>query len=97
GLDPIDTVDEFCRLFPHGDRRVNTTIRELAEIVASPSEYRDEFDHEDRRGSAGAVRPAPASAVWYAPLLQAGRALWVKIGSLVPQQARPGRSPRTSI
>src|ERR671913_938849 len=45
GLDPIDTVDEFCRLFPQGDRRARATIREIAEIVATPSEYRDEFSH----------------------------------------------------
>ena len=25
GLDAIDTVDEFCRLFPHGDRRMQST------------------------------------------------------------------------
>src|SRR5918994_214249 len=37
GLDPIDTVDEFCRLFPQGDRRANSTIKEIASIVAEPS------------------------------------------------------------
>jgi hypothetical protein len=42
GFDPIDTVDEFCRLFPQGDRRAGPTIGEIAAIVASPSEYRDE-------------------------------------------------------
>jgi transcriptional regulator with XRE-family HTH domain len=53
GLDPIDTVDEFCRLFPEvGDRRVHGTITEIAAIIAAPSEYRDEFSHEfDRRGA----------------------------------------------
>ena len=35
GLDPIDTVDEFCRLFPQGDRRANSTIKEIASIVAA--------------------------------------------------------------
>ncbi len=57
GLDTIDTVEEFCRLFPQGDRRVQATIQEMASIVASPSEYRDEFTHADgvdRR--AGALR-----------------------------------------
>src|SRR5918993_4867502 len=44
GLDPIDTVDEFCRLFPHGDRRAYSTLREFATIVAEPPGYRDEFD-----------------------------------------------------
>jgi len=50
GLDPIDTVDEFCRLFPQGDRRAGGTVQEIAAIVAHDSEYRDEFSHDvDRR------------------------------------------------
>jgi transcriptional regulator with XRE-family HTH domain len=48
-LDPVDTVDEFCRLFPHGDRRSGSTIEGIASIVASPSEYRDEFAHPQGR------------------------------------------------
>ena len=28
-LDPVDTVDEFCRLFPQGDRRAGGTIQEI--------------------------------------------------------------------
>src|SRR6186997_1068230 len=43
GLDPDDTVDDFCRLYPQGDRRARGTILEMAEIVASPPGYRDEF------------------------------------------------------
>lgn len=49
GLDPVDTVDEFCRLFPHGDRRVRETMHDIAAIVAHPSEYRDEVRDVDRR------------------------------------------------
>ena len=50
GLDPIDVVEEFCRLFPQGDRRTHGTIQEMASIVAHPSEYRDEVAPElDRR------------------------------------------------
>ena len=37
GLDAIDTVDEFCRLFPQGDRRMASTVQEVAAIVAHPS------------------------------------------------------------
>ena len=44
GFDPIDTVDEFCRLFPQGDRRAGPTIEEIAAIVVSPSNYRDDLD-----------------------------------------------------
>ena len=53
GLDPIDTVNEFCRLFPHGDRRLQPTMEQMASIVASASVYRDEFSLPDRRQGAG--------------------------------------------
>ena len=49
GLDPADTVDEFCRLFPHGDRRARDTMREIAAILSQPSTYRDEDREVDRR------------------------------------------------
>lgn len=72
GLDPDDTVDEFCRLFPEGDRRSQPTIEEIASIVATTSQYRDGFDPaEDRRLSSqtlGASRRA-----WHATALDAAR------------------------
>ena len=37
GLDPIDTVDEFCKLFPQGDRRAEGTFRDFAAIIAHAS------------------------------------------------------------
>jgi hypothetical protein len=52
GLDPVDTVNEFCRLFAHGDRRLQPTMEQMARIVASVSEYRDEFPVADRRQNA---------------------------------------------
>lgn len=33
GLDADDVVDEFCRLFPHGDRRAARLIKAQAEII----------------------------------------------------------------
>ncbi len=33
GADPESTVDEFCRWFPQGDRRLERTVREHATIV----------------------------------------------------------------
>jgi transcriptional regulator with XRE-family HTH domain len=96
GLDPVDTVDEFCRLFPHGDRRANATIREIAEIVAAPSEYKDEFDHPEDRRRAG-VDPAPVPApTWHAPLAQGARSLWLRVTNAASPQPRTGRAPRTS-
>jgi transcriptional regulator with XRE-family HTH domain len=37
-LDPETTVDEFCRWFPHGDRRALRIVREQAQIVGHPFE-----------------------------------------------------------
>src|SRR5690606_21694190 len=61
GLDPIDTVNEFCRLFPQGDRRVEATMAGIAAIIAAESAYRDDISHADRR-RAGAAPPRPAAA-----------------------------------
>lgn len=78
GLDPIDTVDEFCRLFPQGDRRANGTIREMAAIVASQSEYRDEIAHDDRRRSAPQINMLPKPA-WHVQFTHAARSLWARL------------------
>jgi transcriptional regulator with XRE-family HTH domain len=97
GLDPIDTVDEFCRLFPQGDRRAHSTIREIATIVSATSEYRDEFEHpEDRRQTDPRqinMLPAP---LWHAPLTQAMRALWLRVTAAAAPHLRTRRAPRTS-
>ena len=61
GLDPIDTVNEFCRLFPQGDRRVEATMAEIAGIVATQSAYRDDIPHGDRRKAGASVPQAARS------------------------------------
>jgi hypothetical protein len=43
GFDGADAVDEFCRLFPQGDRRAEPVIRDIAAIVASQSGF--EYDY----------------------------------------------------
>lgn len=95
GLDPIDTVDEFCRLFPHGDRRSGPTVQEIAAIVAHPSEYRDEFAHDlDRRRTPEVnVLPKPA---WQTVLVQMVRSVCLWLASQVSPLLRPKRAPRTS-
>jgi transcriptional regulator with XRE-family HTH domain len=97
GLDPGDTVDEFCRLFPQGDRRANGTIREIAAIVAAPSEYRDEFPHrQDRRGPA-AEPPAVPPASWHTPVTQGFRAVWTRVVTAAGPYLRARRAPRTTL
>lgn len=56
GVDPESTVDEFCRCFPQGDRRVVATItmREHARMVGHISQWRHDLRmviEGDRRGS----------------------------------------------
>ncbi|MBI4264192.1 MAG: helix-turn-helix domain-containing protein [Acidobacteria bacterium] len=96
GLDPIDTVDEFCRLFPHGDRRTGGTVQEIAAIVAHPSEYRDEFGHEvDRRRGTPQINVLP-KPTWRAALSQGARHLWMRLAGQISFYSRAKRTPRTS-
>ena len=87
GLDPTDTIDEFCRLFPQGDRRAASTFREFGAIISQPSDYKDEYDiaaHGDRRRPAEQVpEPTPTTSTWREQLSRAVRAL------------RPARATRT--
>ena len=90
GLDPIDTVDEFCKLFPQGDRRAQPTFREFASIIAHPSTYQDEFEHvagEDRRRSSPQVNMMPVPS-WRQQRNRLFRGLF---------SLRPARSPQRTV
>jgi cytoskeletal protein RodZ len=74
GLDPIDTVDEFCRLFPSGDRRGHATMQDIASIVANVGDFKDEFPHSERRQSVlRAQAAAPRRASWHHSVLHAAK------------------------
>ena len=67
GLDPDEVVDDFCRLYPLGDRRLVPVIRAQAELIGHDTTVADDPrlmpDGVDRRGSdrrGGA--PAPPAA-----------------------------------
>lgn len=78
GLDPLDTVDEFCRLFPQGDRRAARLFQDMSAIVGHQSEYQDHrpADAERRRGAPRVnVLPTPA---WHVAALQAAQAWWTR-------------------
>jgi len=93
-LDPNDTVDEFCRLFPEGDRRAGAIIQGIAPIVASRSEYRDEFSHVQGRRSTDERVPDGPRPAWHASLTQPARALWLRLAGL-EFAFRQRRAPRT--
>ena len=42
GLDADEIVDEFCRLFPLGDRRANRVLKQQAALIGHATEYRDD-------------------------------------------------------
>lgn len=95
GLDPADTVDEFCRLYLHGDRRARSTIREIASITATDSEYRDDIGHEERRrGAPGQSRQRPTA--WHARVGNAVKALRIRVAGMLSLAEKPRRAPRTS-
>lgn len=97
GLDAGDTVDEFCRLFPQGDRRVHGTMRDMAVIIAAPPEYRDEFTGQDRRaGAEGAQAQPPARVPWHEPATQGVRAWFFRIMAAAGPYL-PRRAPRTTL
>lgn len=62
GLDAGDVVDEFCRLFPVGDRRAARIIKAQAQLIGHRPESLDEPDlippQGDRRASATDRRDA---------------------------------------
>ena len=78
GLDPIDTVDEFCRLFPQGDRRTGRVLQDMSAIVGHSSEYQDDrpVDAERRRG-APRVNMLPRSA-WHVAAFHAVQSWWIR-------------------
>jgi hypothetical protein len=90
GVDPIDTVDEFCKLFPQGDRRVEETFREFSAIIAHPSTYQDEFEHAaegDRRRPSPQVDAIAKPPTWRDHVLRVARTV---------RNLRPTRTPRTA-
>jgi len=90
GLDPETTVDDFCRWFPQGDRRVEETFREFSAIIAHPSTYQDEFEHAaegDRRRPSPQVDAIARPPTWRDHVLRVARTV---------RNLRPTRTPRTA-
>jgi hypothetical protein len=55
GVDPDETVNDFCRGFPQGDRRAEQVVRGTAEIVGHQLTWQDDLPPAitgDRRASA---------------------------------------------
>ena len=96
GLDPDETVDDFCRLFPHGDRRAHRTIQGIAGIVASPSALRDEYEGPERR-AASLDAPPPADPAWHSPVSRGALSVLVRVLNAAGPYIRTRRAPRTTL
>lgn len=100
GLDGPDTVGEFCRLFPHGDRRAEPVIREMAAIVASQSTFNYDYTYateNDRRRQDEAAEPPKLTGIdvvratlkaWAASVT----GIWRKVSTVRDPRPRPTRS-----
>ena len=73
GLDANEVVDDFCRLFPLGDRRVVSTIREQARLIGHEPTLEDEQalipGGVERRGNRQAPVQAPPPRMRLVPRL----------------------------
>ncbi len=75
GVDPEATVDEFCRCFPHGDRRAEPVVREQAAIVSHDLQWTDDLATAraaDRLTSPYSARAVGALADILAQMLTGG-------------------------
>ena len=62
GVDAETTVDDFCRFFPQGDRRVARVVREQAALVGHQSTWKDELTGavaRNRRSTVETEEPPP--------------------------------------
>jgi transcriptional regulator with XRE-family HTH domain len=79
GLDPGELIDDFCRLYPIGDRRLVPTLRASAELIGHQFEATDEPKlipgGVDRRAGMSADPPSPEPAAAPRP---AARRWWRK-------------------
>ena len=79
GVDADEVVDDFCRLFPVGDRRAQSLIRAQSEIIGHETNYADDPSlipgGVDRRngGEATELPKAPARRWFGARLFDAVR------------------------
>jgi hypothetical protein len=63
GLDPEVTVDEFCRCFPNGDRRVDRIVQGQAAIIGHNLSWRDDLvgsTTDEKRATPTMAHAAPA-------------------------------------
>jgi len=64
GLDASEVVDDFCRLFPVGDRRATNLIKEQAALIGHATSYTDDPalipGGVDRRSSDAPAEASPA-------------------------------------
>jgi hypothetical protein len=77
GLDPEELVNEFCRLFPQGDRRADGLLREQAGLIGHRLVWREELTPNERNRRSDATDEPAARG-----LLFRMRAGWLAAAAL---------------
>lgn len=67
GLNAKEILDEFCRLYPLADRRLEAIIRAQAETIGVTSEYADDRAHAPRGGDRRTTTPEGPTPAGDAP------------------------------
>jgi len=71
GVDPEETVNEFCRLFPQGDRRRQRLLTEHPAVVGEGLAWSDDVPMSGDRRAAAAAPPPPKIAAHQLRLMTA--------------------------
>ncbi|MGE5245185.1 MAG: helix-turn-helix domain-containing protein [Betaproteobacteria bacterium] len=86
GADPHTTVDEFCRWFPNGDRRLESVVRGQAAIVGHQLDWEEAPPAGEERRSANrpATDPSHESGVaqWWAAASTACAQMFIRLRRL---------------
>jgi transcriptional regulator with XRE-family HTH domain len=78
GLDPETTVDDFCRMFPQGDRRAERLVREQAALVGHDLHWKTDLVTsvaEDRRVESITRSELPDLSISFAQRIRIGAAV----------------------
>jgi len=92
GVDPDTTVDEFCRLFPNGDRRAERVVRQQAALVGHDLRWKDDLVGsvtDEKRATPSPEEPelSPASFTRSARVLAAATDAAVVVGASMAVKA----------
>lgn len=96
GADAESTVDEFCRLFPNGDRRAERVIRGQAEIINHPLAWQEQMPADLDRRAGRPVAPPPQTNVVVSTMQRCVSRMWSMSRALWARRADDSKKSATS-